>query len=116
MSVVTNVVKNPRRIIQRGTEGWRGSAIEDYVAHGDKQTYALKFRVTRACFLDLCELLSTSGYLRANECRNPERRQTAQFKLGVCLYFMAGNAKGDVSAVGGAGHIGRSIDGVELSR
>ena len=109
MSVVTtNVVKNPRRIIQRGTEGWRGSAIEDYVAHGDKHTYALKFRVTRACFLDLCELLSTSGYLRANECRNPERRQTAQFKLGVCLYFMAGNAKGDVSAVGDAGHIGRS--------
>jgi len=35
MCVVTNVVKNPRRIIQRG---WRGSAIQDYVAHGDKQT------------------------------------------------------------------------------
>ena len=97
-----------RRIIRRGHAGWEGSAINEYVVHGDEQTYKDKFRVSRKSFKILSNHLTDAGYLMMNNSRNPERRQSAEFKLGVCLYFMAGKGKGDLEAVGDAGHIARS--------
>ena len=97
-----------RRRIQRGVDGWHGSAINEYVVHGDEETYRNKFRVTKKTFGIIRNLLTSAGFLRTNESYNPEYLQTSEFKLGVCLYFFAGRAKGDMEAVGDAGHIGRS--------
>lgn len=97
-----------RRKINRGTDGWAGSTINDYVTTGDVHTYKLNFRVTRETFCMMSNKLSSAGYLCTNACRDPGKRITSQFKLGVCLYFMAGHGKGDMKAVADAASIGRS--------
>ena len=76
--------------------------------YGDEQTFKEKFRVTRKTFCVIQKQLCDAGYLRANENQNAAYQQTSDFKLAVCLYFFAGRGKGDMQAVGDAGHIGRS--------
>jgi len=95
-------------VIQRGAHGWEGSAINEYVMYGDEQTFKEIFRVTRNTFRVIQKQLCDAGYLRANQNQNAAYQQTSDFKLAVCLYFFAGRGKGDMQAVGDAGHIGRS--------
>ena len=52
--------------------------------------------------------VTLATFLRSNENQNAAYQQTTDFKLAVCLYFFAGKGKGDMQAVGDAGHIGRS--------
>ena len=101
-----------RREVKRTEGGWQNSTINGYVEHGDDQTYYSNFRCTKENFGILLQQLQSAGYLVDNKCRNLQKRQTARFKLGVCLYFFAGHGRSDAKVVGDAASLGRST--VEL--
>ena len=100
--------KPKRRIVQRANGGWEGSTINGYIKHGDEATYKHNFRATKSNYKIIVQKLSAAGYIATGTPRNKKLRHSAEFKVGVCLYFFAGHGNGDEKAVGDAGSIGQS--------
>lgn len=97
-----------RRMIKRNGGGWSESTINKYVIEGDEATYKFNFRCTKLQFRKLVQCMSESGHITDNKCFDEKKRMTAAFKIGVCMYFMAGHGRGDTKAVADAAGLGIS--------
>jgi hypothetical protein len=105
------LARSRRRVVQRNVGGWEASTINQYVVSGDETTFRENFRVTQSTFKLITEKLEGARYVTSNRARNPAQRQTAAFKIGVCMYYLA-HGKGSAKVVGDAAGLGRST--VEL--
>ena len=76
-------------MIHRADNGWAGSTINGYVKTGDDKTYLRNFRCSRETFGFIVAHLQSSRHVTANGCRNPLYCMTAEFKVAVCMYFLA---------------------------
>ena len=96
------------RVIQRNDGGWSSSTIYNYAYEGDEATCRRNFRVTRATLQLITDLLSSKGYVTDNNSKSTPsgKRQTAKFKVAVCMYYLA--VGGETRVVGDAAGIGRS--------
>jgi hypothetical protein len=109
MFVLTNKIsaRKTRRVVKRNEGGWKASTINQYIETGDETTYRLNFRVSKETFDMITTKLQNAGYVKTNAARNRAACQTAAFKIGVCMYFLA-HGKGDAKVVGDAAGIGAS--------
>jgi len=100
-------LKLKRRTVQRTDGGWESSTLNQYVLHGDEQTFSQKFRVSKTTFAHIVHTLDAAGYVKDNTCQNTTLRMTAAFKVGVCMYYLAqgtggAHVMGDVASIGEA--------------
>jgi hypothetical protein len=109
MFVLTNKIsaRKTRRVVKRNEGGWKASTINQYIETGDETTYRLNFRVSKETFDMITTKLQNAGYVKTNAARNRAACQTAAFKIGVCMYFLA-HGKGDAKVVGDAAGLGAS--------
>ena len=96
-----------RRHVERADGGWKASTLYGYLERGDEVVYKQKFRVTMRTFDFIVEKLTRNGHVKDSNCRNPELRVTARFKVAVAMYYLAhgcceSNMVGDVASLGAA--------------
>ena len=115
IALVCRSRKKKRRVVERNEGGWAASTINVYIASGDEVTYKLNFRVSQDTFDHVTKVLKESRYVMDNTARNPAYQQTAAFKIGVCMYFLA-HGKGDAKVVGDAAGIGSTTVKLYLSQ
>ena len=97
----------PRRIVPQSPGGWRGSTLIGYI-NGDEITYKKFFRVTKTTFRHIVTSMNEKGYMLANTCRSAKHRITADFKVAIVLYFLAGHSNGNPQSTADCGSIGKS--------